>query len=257
TDTAGSGRVPAGFNHIVGLKPTKGWLSGRGVVLACRLNDSVSIFALTVADAACVAELAGGYDADDAYSRTHPQTTPADLPAAPRFAVPDTLSFCGDQQAEQAFQTALAQLREGGAQLETIDFTPFRQLAQQLYEGPWVAERTVAVAGMLSDNPEAMDPVVRAIVGNGLNYSACDAYRAEYLRAELTRQINRLLAPFDALVVPTSPTIRTLAEMAQEPVLFNSQFGTYTNFTNLADLSALALPAALRDDGLPAGITLI
>ncbi|AML59455.1 Allophanate hydrolase [Serratia rubidaea] len=257
TDTAGSGRVPAGFNHIVGLKPTKGWLSGRGVVPACRLNDSVSIFALTVADAACVAELAGGYDADDAYSRPHPQTTPADLPAAPRFAVPDTLSFCGDRQAEQAFQTALAQLREGGAQLETIDFTPFRQLAQQLYEGPWVAERTVAVAGMLSDNPEAMDPVVRAIVGNGLNYSACDAYRAEYLRAELTRQINRLLEPFDALVVPTSPTIRTLAEMAQEPVLFNSQFGTYTNFTNLADLSALALPAALRDDGLPAGITLI
>lgn len=257
TDTAGSGRVPAGFNHIVGLKPTKGWLSNRGVVPACRLNDCVSIFALTVADAACVAELAGGYDADDAYSRVNPQTAPADLPAAPRFAVPDAPSFCGDPQAEQAFQAALTQLREGGAQLETIDFTPFRQLAQQLYEGPWVAERTVAVAGMLSDDPEAMDPVVRDIVGNGLHYSACDAYRAEYLRAELAREINRLLAQFDALVVPTSPTIRTLAEMAQEPVLFNSQFGTYTNFTNLADLSALALPGALRADGLPAGITLI
>lgn len=257
TDTAGSGRVPAGFNNIVGLKPTKGWLSNQGVVPACRLNDTVSVFALTVADAALVAELAGGYDAADAYSRINPHTAPADLPAAPRFAVPAQLEFFGDTQAERVFQRALAQLQRCGVTLETLDFTPFRVLAEQLYYGPWVAERTVAVEKMLSANPQAINPVVRGIVNNGLKYSACDAYKAEYLRAELTRQIEQRLAPFDALVVPTSPTIRTLAEMEQEPVLFNSQFGTYTNFTNLADLSALALPASMRDDGLPAGITLV
>ncbi|HEJ1087361.1 TPA: allophanate hydrolase [Serratia marcescens] len=257
TDTAGSGRVPAGFNNIVGLKPTKGRLSNRGVVPACRLNDTVSVFALTVADAAEVAELASGFDPADPYSRPDPHTAPADIPAAPRFAVPAQLEFFGDVQAERAFHRALAQLQAGGATLEPLDFAPFRTLAEQLYYGPWVAERTVAIEQVLEANPQAIDPVVRGIVGNGLGYSACDAYKAEYLRAELARQIAQRLAPFDALVVPTAPTIRTLAEMAQEPVLFNSQFGTYTNFTNLADLSALALPGPLREDGLPAGITLI
>ncbi len=257
TDTAGSGRVPAGFNNIVGLKPTKGRLSNRGVVPACRLNDTVSVFALTVADAAQVAELASGFDAADPYSRPDPHTAPADIPAAPRFAIPAQLEFFGDVQAERAFHRALAQLQAGGATLEPLDFAPFRTLAEQLYYGPWVAERTVAIEQVLEASPQAIDPVVRGIVGNGLGYSACDAYKAEYLRAELARQIAQRLAPFDALVVPTAPTIRTLAEMAQEPVLFNSQFGTYTNFTNLADLSALALPGPLRGDGLPAGITLI
>ncbi|HIE1445639.1 TPA: allophanate hydrolase [Serratia marcescens] len=257
TDTAGSGRVPAGFNNIVGLKPTKGRLSNRGVVPACRLNDTVSVFALTVADAAQVAELASGFDPADPYSRPDPHTAPADIPAAPRFAVPAQLEFFGDVQAERAFHRALAQLQAGGATLEPLDFASFRTLAEQLYYGPWVAERTVAIEQVLEANPQAIDPVVRGIVGNGLGYSACDAYKAEYLRAELARQIAQRLAPFDALVVPTAPTIRTLAEMAQEPVLFNSQFGTYTNFTNLADLSALALPGPLREDGLPAGITLI
>ncbi|EOE2142109.1 allophanate hydrolase [Serratia marcescens] len=257
TDTAGSGRVPAGFNNIVGLKPTKGRLSNRGVVPACRLNDTVSVFALTVADAAQVAELASGFDAADPYSRPDPHTAPADIPAAPRFAVPAQLEFFGDVQAERAFHRALAQLQAGGATLEPLDFAPFRTLAEQLYYGPWVAERTVAIEQVLEASPQAIDPVVRGIVDNGLGYSACDAYKAEYLRAELARQIAQRLAPFDALVVPTAPTIRTLAEMAQEPVLFNSQFGTYTNFTNLADLSALALPGPLREDGLPAGITLI
>ncbi|MGM7650821.1 allophanate hydrolase [Serratia marcescens] len=257
TDTAGSGRVPAGFNNIVGLKPTKGRLSNRGVVPACRLNDTVSVFALTVADAAQLAELASGFDAADPYSRPDPHTAPADIPAAPRFAVPAQLEFFGDVQAERAFHRALAQLQAGGATLEPLDFAPFRTLAEQLYYGPWVAERTVAIEQVLEASPQAIDPVVRGIIGNGLGYSACDAYKAEYLRAELARQIAQQLAPFDALVVPTAPTIRTLAEMAQEPVLFNSQFGTYTNFTNLADLSALALPGPLREDGLPAGITLI
>ena len=257
TDTAGSGRVPAGFNNVVGLKPTKGWLSNTGVVPACRLNDSVSIFALTVADAQTVAQAAGGFDAADAYSRRNPFTAPVAMSPHPRFAVPDSLEFFGDALAEFEFDQALERLNSSGITLVPVDFTPFRELAEQLYYGAWVAERTVAVGEIFEESPEAMDPIVRGIVANGLNYTAIDAWRAEYLRAELSRKINLTLEGFDALVVPTSPTIRTQQELVQEPVLYNSQFGIYTNFTNLADLSALALPSSLRADGLPAGITLI
>lgn len=256
TDTAGSGRVPAGFNNIVGLKPTKGWLSATGVVPACRLNDTISIFALTVEDAFLAASCAGGYDASDAYSRRNPGLAPASLPAAPRLAIPATLEFFADAQAEAAWEKSVEALKATGATLHPIDFSAFHQLAEQLYFGPWVAERTVAVGEMLA-RKEEMDPVVYGIVASGNNYSATDAFKAEYLRAELTRQIQQTLSQFDALVVPTSPTIHTLEEMKQEPVRFNSQFGTYTNFTNLADLSALALPGPFREDGLPAGITLI
>lgn len=257
TDTAGSGRVPAGFNNVVGLKPTKGWLSNTGVVPACRLNDSVSIFALTVADAQTVAQAAGGFDAADAYSRRNPLTAPVAMSPHPRFAVPDSLEFFGDALAEFEFDQALERLNSSGITLVPVDFTPFRELAEQLYYGAWVAERTVAVGEIFEESPEAMDPIVHGIVANGLNYTASDAWRAEYLRAELSRKINLTLEGFDALVVPTSPTIRTQQELVQEPVLYNSQFGIYTNFTNLADLSALALPSSLRADGLPAGITLI
>lgn len=257
TDTAGSGRVPAGFNNIVGLKPTKGWLSTHGVVPACRLNDCVSVFALTVEDAYTVAQIAGGYDVKDAYSRHNPRTAPARFAATPRLAVPEALEFYGDSQSRAAFEKSVARLKALGAEVVPIDFTPFRALAEQLYAGAWVAERTVAVGSILQSQPEAMDPTVRGIVESGLRFSACDAWRAEYARAELARLIQTQLAEFDALVVPTSPTIHTLEEMKEEPVRFNSHFGYYTNFTNLADLCALALPGDFREDGLPAGITLI
>lgn len=256
TDTAGSGRVPAGFNNIVGLKPTKGWLSATGVFPACRLNDTLSVFALTVDDAWQVATLAGGFDSEDAYSRSNPATAPATFSQNPVLAIPDALVFFDDRAAEQAWQAALGALRESGVTLKPIDFTAFYQLAEQLYQGPWVAERTVAVGDTLN-HPEQMDPTVHTIIAAGLNYSAVETFKAEYLRAELARKIQTALAEVDALVVPTSPTIHTLADMAREPIRFNSQFGTYTNFTNLADLSALALPAPFRADGLPAGITLL
>ncbi|PTU74046.1 allophanate hydrolase [Pseudomonas mangrovi] len=257
TDTAGSGRVPAAFNNIVGLKPTRGWLSTSGLVPACRTLDCISVFALTVDDAACIAELAGGYDASDAYSRRNPRSAPVGIGAAPRLAVPDSLEFFGDEQNRAVFERALEQFRQMGAELVSIDFSPFRELAAQLYQGSWVAERTSVLVDLLERSPEAIHPVVREIVRNGFNYDACDAYQAEYLRAELSRRINLLLEDFDALLVPTSPTLRRIEEMHAEPILFNAQFGTYTNFTNLADLSALALPAGFRDDGLPAGLTLI
>lgn len=257
TDTAGSGRVPAGFNNIVGLKPTKGRFSTSGLVPACRTVDCVSVFALTVDDADAVAQVAAGYDDSDAYSRINPNTAPVAVGAQIRLAVPATLEFFGDSHNQAVFEQALAHFKTLGAEITPVDFRPFQQLADQLYFGPWVAERTVALEGMLQNHAQAINPVVRGIVENGLHYSACDAYKAEYLRAELSRTINDTLAGFDALLVPTSPTIRTQAEMAVEPVLYNAQFGYYTNFTNLADLSALALPAGLRSDGLPAGITLI
>ncbi|MCW2254645.1 allophanate hydrolase [Providencia alcalifaciens] len=256
TDTAGSGRVPAGFNNIVGLKPTKGWLSAKGVVPACRLNDTISVFSLTVEDAFTITSLAAGYDASDAYSRSNPHTAPASIKTAADFAIPANPEFFNDQQAELAWNAALEQLQVSGANLHPIDFTSFHQLAEQLYYGPWVAERTAAI-GEILNRPQEMDPVVYDIVSKGLNYSAVDAYNAEYLRAELARHIQQTISAFDALIVPTSPTIHTLEEMKQQPIQYNSQFGTYTNFTNLADLSALALPAPFRTDGLPAGITVI
>jgi allophanate hydrolase len=257
TDTAGSGRVPAGFNNIVGLKPTKGRLSNTGLVPACRTVDCVSVFALTVEDAETVAHVAAGYDPSDAYSRANPNTAPVAVGAAIKLAVPATLEFFGDTQNQVVFEQAVEHFKTLGAVITPVDFTAFKELADQLYFGPWVAERTVALESMLENQPEAINPVVRGIVENGRQYSACDAYKAEYLRAELSRRINDSLAGFDALLVPTSPTLRTMAEMAEEPVRYNSQFGYYTNFTNLADLSALALPAGLRADGLPSGITLL
>ena len=257
TDTAGSGRVPAGFNNIVGLKPTKGWLSTTGVVPACRTLDCVSVFALTVADAQAVARVAGGFDVSDPYSRENPASAKTKMTSKPRFAVPRGTQFFGDQLNEAEWHKTLAALKAFGAEIDEIDFTAFNELAAELYYGSWVAERTAAVADVLANTPDVINPVVRGIVESGLKYSAVDTYRAEYRRAALARTINETLKGFDALIVPTSPTIRTLAEMAEEPVLYNSQFGTYTNFTNLADLCALAVPACFRDDGLPFGITLL
>lgn len=257
SDTAGSGRVPAGFNNIVGLKPTKGRLSTTGLVPACRSVDCISIFALSVEDAETVAHVAAGYDASDAYSRVNPNTAPVAVGASIKLAVPASLEFFGDTQNQAVFEQAVEGFKALGAVITPVDFSPFKALADQLYFGPWVAERTVALESMLDNQPDAINPVVRGIVESGRQYTACDAYKAEYLRAELSRRINDTLAGFDALLVLTSPTIRSLAEMAVEPVRYNSQFGYYTNFTNLADLSALALPAGLRADGLPSGVTLL
>lgn len=257
TDTAGSGRVPAGFNNIVGLKPTKGWLSTKGLLPACRLIDCISVFGLTVSDAELVATLAGGYDEADDYSRKNPCTAPVGITNKPKLAIPKQLEFFADKQTEAVYRQAIKQLEELGAEITEIDFSAFAQLAKNLYEGAWVTERTVALKDVFECHADSINPVVKSIVEKGFNYSAMDAFGEEYERARLARLINKALAGFTALVVPTSPTIRTLAEMAEQPIAYNSQFGTYTNFTNLADLSALAVPAGIREDGLPAGITFI
>lgn len=256
TDTAGSGRVPAGFNNIVGLKPTKGRFSTAGVVPACRSLDCVSIFALTVNDAELVAQLVEGFDPTDGYSRTAP--APAQLfTSTPRFGIPAEPVWFGDSESERAWQQSLAQLRELGVELIPVDFTPMQTLAQLLYGGPWVAERHAAIAEFMAKHAEAMNPVVRDIIRQAVNFTATDAYRAEYRRAELTRMIQMQMAAVDALLVPTAPRLPTIADVEADPVVVNSQLGTWTNFVNLADCSALALPAGFREDGLPFGITLI
>lgn len=256
TDTAGSGRVPAGFNNIVGLKPTKGRFSTSGVVPACRSLDCVSIFSLTVDDAETVAGVMDAFDSTDSYSRT-PTTPTIYFSAKPRFGIPAELSWFGDNESEKAWHKTLAQLTAIGAELIPIDFTPMQTLAHLLYGGPWVAERHAALAEFMAEHAEQMNAVVRGIIAQAKNFSATDAYQAEYQRANLAREIQLQMVAVDALVVPTAPRLPRIAEVDADPIGVNSQLGTWTNFVNLADCSALALPAAIRTDGLPFGITLI
>jgi allophanate hydrolase len=256
TDTAGSGRIPAGFNNIVGLKPTKGRFSTKGVVPACRSLDCVSIFSLTVSDAELVAKTLAAFDAADGFSRTAP-SAPIYFPSKPRFGIPLNPEWFGDKDAELAWEQSLENFKALGAELVPVDFTPMFTLAQLLYGGPWVAERHAAVAEFMQEHSEEMNTVVRGIIEKAVNFSATDAYRSEYRRTDLAREIQTIMSGFDALLVPTSPRHPTTAEVNAEPVLVNSQLGTYTNFVNLADCSALALPAVMRNDGLPFGVTLI
>lgn len=254
TDTAGSGRVPAGHNNIIGLKPTKGWFSTTGVVPACRTQDVVSIFALTVDDAWQVAQLMQGYDEKDDYSRQHPATVASQF-FLKKIAIPDTLEFYGDVESQAAFEVAIERMKGLGYEVEPIDFGVFNQLAQALYNDAWVAERKVAVEHYIST--ASIHPVVAQIIDQADKFTACDALQAEYDRAHWANQINQVLKNYDALMVPTAPTIYTIAEVEADPIVKNSHMGAYTNFVNLADLSALALPNVIRADGLPSGITLI
>lgn len=257
TDTAGSGRVPAGFNNIVGLKPTRGWWSMRGVLPACQSLDCVSAFTLTVADAWRIAAVIGGFDALDPYARENPQRSPAGPGNPWRLAVPDGLEFFGDTHAQDAFARTLAELRAVGAQITSLDFSPFQELAELLYGGPWVAERTATLGAFLKTHPEALETPLRTIFAKAANFTAQDAFDAEHRRASLSRSIHEALKGYDALIVPTAPRLPTQAELMREPLLLNNQLGVYTNFANLADLCALAVPGALRADGLPAGVTFI
>jgi len=263
TDTAGSGRVPAGLNNLVGLKPTKGQFSIRGVVPACRSLDCVSIFALTVNDAGLVSDVMTGFDAGDAFSRKAPYALPLDGPALRRpgpirrLAIPEHPQWFGDQQAEAAWNTAISQWRGLDVELVPMDFSPMLELAALLYEGPWVAERHAAVEAFMASHSEDMNPVVKGIISNAGKFTATDTFKAQYRKEELQRRIDELLADVDGLLVPTAPTAPTIEAVNADPVTLNSQLGTYTNFVNLADMSALAIPAGFRDDGLPFGVTLI
>jgi len=254
TDTAGSGRVPAAFHNVVGYKPTRGAFSTRGLVPACRTLDCPSVFALTVDDAAFVADLLTHYDAEDPYARRSRRVTAL---AHPRLAVPSQPEFFGDGLAQAAFERACSAIAELGLAALPIDFAPFRELAELLYAASWVAERSL-VAGALLDAPAGtMDATVQQILLGGRTRTAEQAFLAEYERAELARRIDEVFDRADVLVVPTTPTVYLVSEVLASPLETNARLGTYTNFTNLADLCALALPGPFRDDRFPAGVTLL
>ncbi|HEX5373088.1 MAG TPA: allophanate hydrolase [Aquabacterium sp.] len=266
TDTAGSGRVPAGFNNLVGLKPTPGLVPTTGVVPACKTLDCVSIFALTVADAARVLAVMEGPEAGAPVFHAvnwQPPRWPTQSPL--RVGVPRTPEFFGDAAYAQAFERARAQWsqlqdREGHAwpvELVPLDLAPFSAVARLLYEGPWVAERYAAIRGFIDTQADQMNPVVRGIVEGARQYDAASAFEAIYRLKTLAAQTASIWQGIDVLMVPTAPTHPTQVAVQSDPVGCNAQLGTYTNFVNLLGLAALALPASVLDHGLPFGITLI
>lgn len=263
TDTAGSGRVPAGFNNIVGVKPTKGLVSTRGVVPACRTLDCVSVFALTTGDGAQVRDVLAGFDAKDGYSRHAPATkTPTsggtDLGTV-RFGIPagKYLKFFGDDAYQAAFHLTCDRIKSLGATLVEFDFAPFAETAALLYDGPWVAERYVALRAFLEESPDSFHPVTRSIVENGKNYDAADVYAATYRLADLARRAETAWDGIDAMLLPTAGAMYTVAEVEADPVQLNSNLGYYTNFVNLLDLAAIAVPAGFAANGRPFGVTLV
>jgi allophanate hydrolase len=249
TDTAGSGRVPAAFNALVGMKPTRGLVSTAGVVPACRSLDCVSVLALSCGEALEVLDTVEGPDEADPYSRSG---RPAYFSAQDfRFAVPSHLEFHGDSEYARLFAQAILKLRQlGGAPVE-IDYAPFLEAHELLY-GPWVAERTALLERYLDD----MLPVTRGIIEPGMKYSAMDLFKAQHRLDELKAKVREIWKKADVLLTPTAPTIYRIAELQAKPVELNSRLGYYTQSTNLLDLAALALPAGLRPDGLPFGIQL-
>ncbi|MCK9916562.1 allophanate hydrolase [Microbacteriaceae bacterium K1510] len=258
TDTAGSGRVPAGLNNIVGLKPSLGLISTFGVVPACRTLDCVSVFSLTVEDAWAALAVMAAPDASDPYSRNRPlgalgATAPAKL-GVPR---PGQRLFFGDRAFEAAYGAALERLARLGHAIVEIDIEPFYETARLLYEGPWVAERTIAAGDLLASDPDAIHPVTREIILSGLRPTAIDAFRAFYKLEELRRVAEVIFKQVDALALPTAPTAYTVQQVLADPIQLNSRLGTYTNFVNLLDLCGLALPAAFTEAGIPFGITLL
>jgi allophanate hydrolase len=258
SDTAGSGRVPAAFTNIVGLKPTCGLVSTRGLLPAVRSLDCVSVFALTCADTAEVLQVAGGFDAQDAFSR-RPETKVLPDLSRLRVGIPadGELEFFGNAEAEGRYREAIARLQSLGCTIAPIDFKPFADAAELLYGGPWVAERLAAICDFLDAHPDAIDPIVCEIISGGKRYDAVSAYRASYRLAELRQLAEIQWQSMDVLAVPTTGTIYTVAEVAAEPIALNTNLGRYTNFTNLLDLCAIAVPSGFQSSGLPTGLTLM
>jgi len=259
TDTAGSGRVPAGLNNIVGLKPSPGVISKAGVVPACRTLDCVSVLALTVDDAFAALAVLAGFDETDPYSRERPLPALGSMPQRVRLGVPlcDQRLFFGDQDSERAYEAALARCTRLGATLVDLDMAPFYETALLLYNGPWLAERYIAARSVIESAPEAMHPVTRQIIDRGKKMSALDTFAAFYRLEELRRLCGRALRAVDALALPTVPRAYTIDEVLANPIELNNRLGTYTNFVNLLDLCALAVPAAILPGGAPFGITFI
>ncbi|MEW5892641.1 MAG: allophanate hydrolase [Pseudomonadota bacterium] len=260
TDTAGSGRVPAAFNNLIGHKPTCGVLSTRGVVPACRSLDAVSIFALTAEDAERVLAVAAGFDAEDEYARPlAPHGFDFGRAAGFRFGVPmqKDLEFFGNADSERLFREAVARLTSLGGTPVEVDLAPFLETARLLYGGPWVAERYLAIRDFFDAHADKVFPPVREIIGGGRDYSAADTFAHLYRLRALKRVCDAAWNDIDVLVTPTAGTIYRIEAMQADPIRLNSNLGYYTNFMNLLDLAATAVPAGFQADGLPFGVTLI
>jgi allophanate hydrolase len=258
TDTAGSGRVPASLNNLIGLKPTKGAISTSGVVPACRSLDCVSIFARDLATTSKIFEVARGFDSADGYSRL-----PGQRKAWPskgfRFGVPaaEYLQFFGDDSARDLYCTAVADYESSGGIRVEFDYKPFHEAAQLLYAGPWVAERLASIADFAKEKPDALHPVTAAIILKAGNLTAVSAFEAAYKLADLRRAADQEFTKMDFMLLPTNGAAYTHAQVAAEPIARNTDLGYYTNFVNLLDLAALAVPAGIRASGMPFGVTLI
>jgi allophanate hydrolase len=259
TDTAGSGRVPAMLNNIVGLKPSLGMVSTAGVTPACRTLDCVSVFSLTVDDAVTALAAMAGADGADPFSRDRPlgQLTP--LPAMLRLGLPRNgqLIYFGDKASEAAYGEAMKRWSALGAELVEFDMEPFYETARLLYEGPWVAERYLVIRNLLASSPDSIHPVTREIIAPGSRLTATETFSALYRLQGLRKIAARAFANIDAIVLPTAPTVYTTKQVLANPIELNSRLGTYTNFVNLLDLCGLALPASMRPDDIPFGITLL
>lgn len=259
TDTAGSGRVPAAFNNLVGLKPSKGLLSTRGVVPACRSLDCVTIFSRTTDDANQVFEIAADFDPRDAYARPNRDTNKRNYGSierpAFRFATPqvDQLNFFGNKEIEAGFTQAIETLTKLGGIHHAIDFSPFLTAAKLLYEGPWVAERRVATEGV---DHKSMLPVIADILATQKDALADDLFKAQYKLQACYQDVQPVLADYDFILTPTAGTIYTIEQVLADPIQLNSNLGYYTNFMNLLDCSAVAVPAGFISSGLPYGVTL-
>jgi allophanate hydrolase len=258
TDTAGSGRVPAAFNNLVGIKPSCGLLSSKGMVPACRTLDCMSIFALNLADAEAVLQIAQGFDEADAYSRQKPANAPTKFKTNFTFGVPkpEQLAFFDNPETPALFAAAVKHMESIGGQAIEIDFSKFLETARLLYEGPWVAERYAGIQDFIETQPETLYPVTRQIISGATKFTAADTYKALYKLKALQREAAKTWDLVDIILTPTAGTIYTIDQVKADPIQTNSNLGYYTNFMNLLDLSALAIPAGFQTNGMPFGVTL-
>jgi allophanate hydrolase len=257
SDTAGSGRVPAAFNGLFGWKPTKGSWSATGLVPACRSLDCPSALTTSLADAVLLDTILAAFDESDAYSRDGRKANPPPRPGVLGVPRADQLDWCGDRQSAALFESAVETARDTGAELLEIDIAPLLECARMLYQGPWVAERAAAAAELLRKSPGAIHPVVRAILQAGASVTAVEAFQGFYALKHYERAAQGLWAKIEALLLPTTPTIYRIAEVLAEPFALNANLGIYTNFVNLLDMAAIAVPAGFRDSGAGFGVSFI
>jgi allophanate hydrolase len=256
TDTAGSGRVPAAFNNIVGIKPTPGLLSTTGVIPACRSLDCVAILSASVTDGVTIRRVAEAFDPSDAYS-VHGTQEPLPSPLRVGVLSMDQREFYGDEENAALYARSIETMRGLGAEIVIFDYRPFRDIGALLYDGPWLAERLVAVGSFVDSHPQDVDPTVRTLLEGAHHHTAADAFAAMHRLKELSRIVEAEWAKADILLLPTAPTIYKVADMRADPIRLNARFNHYTNFVNFLGCAAIAIPAGFRSDGLPFGVTLV